>query len=485
MRKLHSRAAKIGLAAVLVVLLIVGIVAVNTNGVGQRATVVAYFANSNGIYTGDNVVILGVPVGTVEKIEPQPFRSKITFSFDKQYKVPANAKAVILSPALVTARAIQLVPTYSSGPTLQDGAVIPQERTAVPVEFDQFRQQLERLADTLQPTKPGGVSTLGQFINTAADNLRGQGANIRETLIKLSDAFSALGDNSKSLFGTVRNLSILVSALQDSTDVLRQLNQNLATATGLVSNDKDEVGNAVRDLAGIANDVRSFVAENKETLGTTGDKLAGVTQILNDNLGEVKQLLHVAPNAFQNFLNIYQPAQGTLTGALAANNLANPLQFICGAVQAASRMGAEQSAKLCMQYLAPIVKNRQVNFFPFGLNPFVGATARPNEVTYSEDWMRPDYIPPTGSPAALPAEAPQSPAPGAPATGAPLPPPGNVFTNFGEPANPNDGQPPFVPGRPNDPVPLNPGDAPVVPVPVSTDPAAGLPGLMVPQGGGQ
>ena len=31
-----------------------------------------YFANSNGIYAGDDVRILGVPVGKIDKIEPQP-----------------------------------------------------------------------------------------------------------------------------------------------------------------------------------------------------------------------------------------------------------------------------------------------------------------------------------------------------------------------------------------------------------------------------
>jgi phospholipid/cholesterol/gamma-HCH transport system substrate-binding protein len=47
------------------------------------------------------------------------------------------------------------------------------------------------------------------------------------------------------------------------------------------------------------------------------------------------------------------------------------------------------------------VKNRQYNFPPFGLNPFVNAQARPNEVTYSEPSMRPDYVPaPTPSVAA-------------------------------------------------------------------------------------
>lgn len=483
MTKLRTRTGRIALAAILIVLLLAGVGAMNFGPAAKHVTMVAYFENSNGIYTGDDVVVLGVPVGKVKAIEPQPFQTKITFTVDDGYKVPADAKAVILSPALVTARSIQLIPAYTEGPTMADGAVIPRERTAVPVEFDQFRQQLERLANTLQPTEPGGVSTLGAFINTAADNLRGQGADIRATLVHLSDAFSALGDNSKSLFGTVRNLAVLVSALQDSSDVLRQLNQNLAATTNLVANDPNEVASAVRDLSGVADDVRTFVAENRDTLGTTSEKLANVTQILTDNLGEIKQLLHVAPNAFQNFLNIYQPAQGTLTGALAFNNLANPLQFLCGAVQAASRLGAEQSAKLCAQYLAPIVKNRQVNFFPIGVNPFVGASARPNEVTYSEDWMRPDYIPPATG--ALPAEAAPPPAPGAPAPGGPLPPPGGVFTRFGEPANPYHGDPPFVPARPPNPVPLNPGDSPVIPIPASTDPGAGLEGMMVPPGGGQ
>ena len=43
------------------------------------------------------------------------------------------------------------------------------------------------------------------------------------------------------------------------------------------------------------------------------------------------------------------------------------------------------------------MKNRQYNFPPLGENLIVGATARPNEVTYSEDWMRPDYIAPPGT----------------------------------------------------------------------------------------
>jgi phospholipid/cholesterol/gamma-HCH transport system substrate-binding protein len=435
---------RIGVAAVLAVCLVAGLVIVlRVQNVVSRVNVVAYFDNSNGIFVGDDVVILGVPVGKIEKIEPQPERAKISFWYDDKYKVPADAQAAIISPAVVTPRAIQLLPAYNGGAALSDHAVIPLERTAVPVEYDDLRQQLEKLTQTLQPTQPGGVSTLGAFINTAADNLRGQGANIRQSLIRLSKVFSTLGDHSDDIFGTVKSLAALVSALQDSTGILRQLNGNLSAVTGLLANDPNEVGDAVKDLNDVVGDVGSFVKDNRESLGTTSDKLAELSQTLVESLDDIKQTLHVAPTAFQNFANIYEPANAALTGALALNNFANPISFICGAIQAASRLGGEQSAKLCAQYLAPIVKNRQYNFLPFGENFFIGAQARPNEITYSEDFLRPSYGPNALPP---PADAPP------PAAG---PPPA---ADEGSPVYPAEAKP--------------------------TDPAAGLPGMMTPPGGG-
>ncbi|MHA3021763.1 MCE family protein [Mycobacterium sp. BMJ-28] len=446
---INARLAKIALATVLIATVAgAGYVLIHSFQKAHRNQVVAYFDNSNGVFVGDDVRIRGVTVGKIESIEPQPAQVKITFWFDDKYPVPADAKAVIMSPSLVTARAIQLTPPYRSGPTLGHDAVIPEQRTAVPVEWDDVRAQLQRLTATLQPAEPGGVSTLGAFIHTTADNLRGEGPAIRDAIIKLSQTLSALGDHSGDIFTSTKNLSMLVSALQDSTDLLRQLNGNLASVSGLLADDPGEVASAVKDLNDVVGDVSSFVHDNRETLGTTSDKLASVSTALTQSLDDIKQTLHILPTVAANAANLYQPAQGTLSGIAAVNNFSDPLTFICGAIQAASRMGADQSAKLCVQYLAPIVKNRQYNFPPLGFNPIVGPAARPNEVTYSEDWMRPDYVPPqtpsapVDPPSPLPAEsalAPESPLAPTPAAGPPT---------------------------------------------QQTDPAAGLPGLMLPHGAG-
>ncbi len=388
-------------AGVVLVVLGVGglLVAAGVSDRISRTVVTAYFENANGIYPGDQVQILGFPVGKIEKIEPQPERAKITFWVNSKYRIPAGASAAIISPSLVTARAVQLTPVYTSGPTMESGAVIPENRTAVPVEFDDLREQLQKLTDALQPTEPGEVSTLGAFINTSADNLRGQGANIRRTVIELSQALSILGDQSKNVFGSVKNLSILVSALSDSTDLMRQLNQNLAAVSGVLADDPDEIAYAIRDLNTAVTDVQDFVSDNRERVGIASDRLAEIAQALGDSSADLKQALHIFPTTLVNYANIYQPAQGAVTGALAGTNFSNPINFLCGAIQAASRMNAEQSAKLCVQYLAPIVKNRQYNFLgPLGFAPLVGTAARPNEITFSEDWMRPDFVPPAPAP---------------------------------------------------------------------------------------
>src|SRR6185437_5448109 len=134
-----------------------------------------------------------------------------------------------------------------------------------------------------------------------------------------------------------------------------------------------------------------------------------------------------APTVFQNFMNIYQPAQSAMTGILALNNFADIPQWICSAIESASRARLARVSKLCLQYVNPVIKNRIYNYIPIGINPFVGPQARPNEITYSEDWLRPGYTPPQSTaPGPVPADQPmpaEQPQPDGPPPPAEPPPP--------------------------------------------------------------
>lgn len=356
----------------------------------ERTTVKAYFTTTSGIYEGDDVYVLGIKVGAIDSISPEGDKVKVTFHYDSSVKVPADAKAVILSPSLVSSRAIQLTPAYTGGKALSDNAEIGLDRTAVPVEWDDFRAQLERLASSLGPTKSEPQGPLGGVIDSAAKNLDGRGDAINDTVTKLSDAMTTISDGRNDLFSVVRDLQVFVDALASSDQQIVQFNGRLASVTQVLTNTDNELAGALSDIDNVTEEITTFVADNRDKLSHAVQRLTEVTSTLNDSKPELEQLLHVAPNAFANAINIYQPAQGALTGALAVTQFQNPVQFICGAIQAASQKGAEESAKLCVQYLAPVLKSIQFNYPPFGVNPVEGVQARKEQVDYSEPFLNPN-----------------------------------------------------------------------------------------------
>lgn len=58
-------------------------------------TVVAYFSEALALYPGDKVQIMGVRVGSIDKIEPAGDKMRVTLHYSNKYQVPATATASI------------------------------------------------------------------------------------------------------------------------------------------------------------------------------------------------------------------------------------------------------------------------------------------------------------------------------------------------------------------------------------------------------
>ena len=157
-------------------------------------TAVAYFPETNALYAGDKVVIMGIRVGAIDNIQPVGDKMKVTFHYASKYKVPASAQAVILNPTLVASRSIQLEPPYRGGPALADNAVIPEDRTQVPVEWDDLRNNITHIISSLGPTKDQKKGPFGDVIESFADGLAGKGKQINNTLDSLSTALTTLDE---------------------------------------------------------------------------------------------------------------------------------------------------------------------------------------------------------------------------------------------------------------------------------------------------
>jgi phospholipid/cholesterol/gamma-HCH transport system substrate-binding protein len=436
------------LAALLVATLLVGVYLVWPSRAGHK--VVGYFTSAVGLYPGDDVRIVGVPIGTVDSIEPRATDVKVTMSLDDGVKVPADAKALVIAPNLVSARFVQLAPAYTGGPVMADGAQIGLDRTAVPVEWDEVKEQLTQLSTQLGPQQGSLQGPLAGFVNQAADTFDGNGDSFRQALRELSQTAGRLGDSRTDLFGTIRNLQVLVNALSNSNEQIVQFSNHVASVSQVLADSSADLDNTLGTLNQALSDVKGFLNQNNQALIDQVSKLSQFTQILTDHSDDIEQILHIAPNGLANFYNIYNPAQGTVGGLLTLPNFANPVQFICGGTfDAGASPDNYKRAEICRQRMGPVFKRITMNYPPILFHPINSITAYKGQIIYDTpdteakaqtpvsylQWQNapgvtPPQIPPDADlaslmvPPAVPDAAPGQPAPAdpnAPAPAAPLP----------------------------------------------------------------
>jgi phospholipid/cholesterol/gamma-HCH transport system substrate-binding protein len=354
-------------------------------------TVVAYFPAANALYAGDKVQIMGIRVGAIDKIEPTGDKMKVTFHYKNKYKVPADAQAVILNPTLVASRSIQLEPPYKGGPTLPDNAVIPEERTQVPVEWDDLRNDITHIISKLGPTKEQPKGPFGDVVESFANGLAGKGKQINTTLDGLSTALTTLEEGRGDFFSVLHSLALFVNALHQDDQQFVALNKDLAQFTDNLNSSDQSAANAIQQTDELLSTARKFLTENRDVLVHDVNNLAEATTAIVQPTGRdgLETALHILPHMAANVLAIYEPSHGSLTGAPAIVNFANPLQFICSAIQAGSRLGYQDSAELCAQYLAPVLDAMKFNYLPFGMNVFSTADTLPKNVAYSEPRLQP------------------------------------------------------------------------------------------------
>jgi phospholipid/cholesterol/gamma-HCH transport system substrate-binding protein len=386
-----SRASVIIGTLVVILALVAAIVGYNLYRKLTTNTVVAYFPETLALYAGDKVQIMGVQVGQIDAIEPAGDKMKVTFHYASKYKVPANATASILNPSLVASRNIQLSPPYTGGPVMEDSAVIPIDRTQVPVEYDELRDSLNRILTDLGPTKEQPKGPFGDIIESAANGFAGKGEQLNKTLTGLSEALYTLNEGRGDFFGVIKSLALFVNALYQSDQQFVALNDDLKTFTNAFTNTNREVATALQDLNQLLTTTRQFISKNGEVLSHDINNLADVTNAIlqPDPLNGLETALHVFPTLGANLMNIVSPVTGGVMGIPVINNFANPLQFVCSAIQAGSRLGYQESAEMCAQYLAPILDAIKFNFPPFGLNQFSSAMTLPKQIAYSEPRLQP------------------------------------------------------------------------------------------------
>lgn len=322
----------------------------------ENVKVTGEFARAVGLFPGSEVRILGVKVGKVTSVTPKGDRVVVVFEYDKKHRVPANAKAAVVAPSLVSDRYVQLFPAYTGGERMRDGARIGLDRTAVPVELDRISQSLDDLLVALGPEGANKDGALSRLMETGAANLGGQGQSIHDTNRDLGRALTTLSGGRNDLFATVKNLQSFTSMLATNDTQVRRLNKDLANVSVQLDGERDELAAALKNLAIALNEVSTFVHDNRALVKKNLGQLASVTTTVAQQREALAETLTNAPVALSNLQNAYNPTTGTLDTRNNFEQFDNPALLLCSLITAPTGTGNSDLCNQIQSLLAPLIE---------------------------------------------------------------------------------------------------------------------------------
>ncbi|WP_082753708.1 MCE family protein [Mycobacterium sp. NAZ190054] len=315
MRSARSRivaVAAIGLTAVLVVAVLVVQFARDRL---DTITVTAQFDSAAGLYVGNTVAVLGMPVGKVTEITPKGGYVEVEFTVDKDVKVPADVQAATISNSILTDRQIELTPPYQDGPTLQNHDTIGLNRTRTPVEFARVLDVLDKLSVSLRGDGKGD-GPIADVVDASAAIVDGNGQQMKDALGELSNALRLSADRGTvtkdQLTTIVRNVSSLSDAAARNDAMMREFGSSVRALSQVLADENLGSGTTGRKINEVLTHTGEVLEAHRDSIK---DLVANGDIVLNtavDHERDLMEFLDVAPMTLDNLYNVADQKNGAL-----------------------------------------------------------------------------------------------------------------------------------------------------------------------------
>ncbi|MCZ4499529.1 MAG: hypothetical protein JWQ74_2082 [Marmoricola sp.] len=273
--------------------------------------VTALMSDSAGLFVGNDVGILGVPVGKVLSITPDGQVVRVAMSVKKGQAVPAAAGAVVVARSVATDRYVELTPVYHSGPRMADGAVIQQPKTRTPVDFDDVLGALNTFATGIAGTKDT-QNAIRNILKSGSTALDGKGEDFNRAVTSLGGAVDSISAQRGNITSTVKSLDSLTGTIAANQDLVKTFIGQVSSASTLLADERLNFQSALRALSSAVEQVAEFAHQNRQQIVTTLDQSSALMGSLLTKRPELTEILRVMPVALQNLTRVYDKDTGRL-----------------------------------------------------------------------------------------------------------------------------------------------------------------------------
>lgn len=278
------------IVGVFVIAMVSGLVAGIVILSGRTGATDAYFAmynNVTGVKFGTQVMYEGYPIGQVETITPTAvdgrMRFRIDFNVQQGWQIPANSKAEIAAPGLLSAITIAISAGDSATPLKPGAQVVAREAADI---FSVMSSVAGDISDLSQHSIKPLLANLNKMLGTDGklllEDLRAVTKDLGERIPRIAANVETAADqigkvmsdgNREKIENTINYMdkaAINMAKLTRDLNATRTEVDNLVTAmNGVVTDNRTEVDAAVEDLRYVANSTaRHIDAVNQNLEGT-------------------------------------------------------------------------------------------------------------------------------------------------------------------------------------------------------------------------
>lgn len=249
------------IVACVAVVVAVGAAFVSGNSSSAALHLTGQFADASPLLPGNEVMLNGVKVGSVDSIRLDGRIADVAISVDKAaLPIHNDARLTIKPVTLLGERYVDLNQGSASAPLIANNGVIPQSHTGADVSISDVLNTLD------QPTS----ADLAGMIGTLGNGLDHNGSNTAAAV--------------KLLTPVMNNASAFASVLKQQNQTLSSLVDSLSKVASGVAADQ---GKAMNGLVAAADTVTATTAQNEAAFRSTLQELPGTLSAANTTLGQL------------------------------------------------------------------------------------------------------------------------------------------------------------------------------------------------------
>jgi len=235
----------------------------------------ALFTEAGGISAGDDVILSGVKIGTVQDVSLQRGDALVTFTAEAGYQLGNETTAHIQTGSLLGARVVALESAGSG--RLRPSDVIPATRTSSPYSLS---QAVGDLATNTASTDTDALNRSFETLATVLDQVAPQLGPTFDNVTRISRTLNGRDEALAQLLTRAANFSHILSERSERINTLLLDANDLL---GVLSDRRDAIVALLSNISVVSRQLSAMVADNEQQLAPALGRLNSVMAMLEAN----------------------------------------------------------------------------------------------------------------------------------------------------------------------------------------------------------